>query len=123
MNAASCTHRASSSNRGLRESTEREPRPSARRLDTSREIGRGNSMIEIKIDGIQAEGRFDCADGEILSDDIRRVLIALYRVVCEAANDETADKAMQYIMALIGSGVIKKDYEQMMQIAGAENGN
>ena len=80
-------------------------------------------MIEIKIDGIQAEGRFDCADGEILSDDIRRVLIALYRVVCEAANDETADKAMQYIMALIGSGVIKKDYEQLMQIAGAENGN
>ena len=80
-------------------------------------------MIEIKINGIQAEGRFDCADGEILSDDIRRVLIALYRVVCEAANDETADKAMQYIMALIGSGVIKKDYEQMMQIAGAENGN
>lgn len=58
-----------------------------------------------------------------MSDDIRRVLIALYRVVCEAANDETADKAMQYIMALIGSGVIKKDYEQMMQIAGAENGN
>lgn len=50
-------------------------------------------------------------------------MIALYRVVCEAANDETADKAMQYIMALIGSGVIKKDYEQMMQIAGAENGN
>ena len=123
MSAAGRTHRASSSNRGLRESTESEPRPSARRLDTSREIGRGNSMIEIKIDGIQAEGRFDCADGEILSDDIRRVLIALYRVVCEAANDETADKAMQYIMALIGSGVIKKDYEQMMQIAGAENGN
>lgn len=28
-------------------------------------------MIEIKIDGIQAECRFDCADGEILSDDIR----------------------------------------------------
>ena len=123
MNAASCTHRASSSNRGLRESTARGRKLSARRLDTSREIGRGNSMIEIKIDGIQAEGRFDCADGEILSDDIRRVLIALYRVVCEAANDETADKAMQYIMALIGSGVIKKDYEQMMQIAGAENGN
>lgn len=46
-------------------------------------------MIEIKINGMQAECRFDCADGEILSDDIRRVLIALYRVVCEAANDET----------------------------------
>lgn len=80
-------------------------------------------MIEIKINGIQAEGRFDCANGEILSEDIRRVLIALYRVLCEAANDKTADKAMQYIMALIGSGVIKKDYEQMMQIAGAENDN
>lgn len=80
-------------------------------------------MIEIKINGIQAEGRFDCANGEILSEDIRRVLIALYRVLCEAANDETADKAMQYIMALIGSGVIKEDYEQMMQIAGAENDN
>lgn len=80
-------------------------------------------MIEIKINGIQAEGRFDCANGEILSDDIRRVLIALYRVVCEASNDETADKAMQYIMALIGSGIIKKDYEQLMQIAGAKNGN
>lgn len=80
-------------------------------------------MIEIKINGIQAEGRFDCANGEILSEDIRRVLIALYRVLCEAANDETADKAMQYIMALIGSGVIKKDYEQMMQIAGAEDDN
>lgn len=80
-------------------------------------------MIEIKIDGIQSKCKFDCADGKILSDDIRRVLISLYRVVCEAANDETADKAMQYIMALIGSGVIKKDYEQLMQIAGAENGN
>ena len=80
-------------------------------------------MIEIKINGIQAECKFDCADGKILSDDICRVLISLYRVVCEATNDETADKAMQYIMALIGSGVIKKGYEQMMQIAGAENGN
>lgn len=94
-----------------------------RRLDTSREIGRGNSMIEIKINGIQAECKFDFADGKILSDDIRRALLALYRVVCEASNDETADKAMQYIMALIGSGIIKKDYEQLMQIAGAENGN
>ena len=80
-------------------------------------------MIEIKIDGIQAECKFDCADGKILSDDIRRVLISLYRVVCEAANDELADKAMQYIMALIGFGVIKKDYEQLMQREGAENGN
>lgn len=82
-------------------------------------------MIEIKIDGIQAECKFDCADadGKILSDDIRRVLISMYRVVCEATNDETADKAMQYIMALIGSGVIKKDYEQLMQRAGAENDN
>ena len=80
-------------------------------------------MIEIKIDGIQAECRFDCADGKILSDDIRRALISLYRVVCETANDETADKAMQYIMALIGSGVVKKDYEQLMHVAGAENGN
>ena len=81
-------------------------------------------MIEIKINGIQAECKFDCADGQILSDDIHRALIALYRVVCKATNDETfADKAMQYIMALIGSGVIKKDYEQLMQIAGAENGN
>ena len=80
-------------------------------------------MIEIKINGIQAECNFDCADGKILSDDIRRALIALYRVVCEASNDETADKAMQYILALIGSGIIKKDYEQLMQIAGAENGN
>ena len=51
------------------------------------------------------------------------MLISLYRVVCEATNDETADKAMQYIMALIGSGVIKKDYEQLMQRAGAENDN
>ena len=59
----------------------------------------------------------------ILSDDIRRVLISLYRVVCKVTNDETADKATQYIMALIGSGVIKKDYEQLMQRAGAENGN
>lgn len=50
-------------------------------------------MIEIKINGIQAECKFDFADGEILSDDIRRALLALYRVVCEAANDETADKA------------------------------
>ena len=41
-----------------------------------------------------------------MSDDIRRVLISLYRVVCKVTNDETADKAMQYIMALIGSGVI-----------------
>ena len=80
-------------------------------------------MIEIKINGIQAECKFDCADGKILSDDIRRVLISLYRVVCQATNDETADKAMQYIMALIGSGIIKKDYEQLMQRAGAENGN
>ncbi len=80
-------------------------------------------MIEIKINGIQAECKVDCADGKILSDDIRRVLISLYRVVCKVTNDETADKAMQYIMALIGSGVIKKDYEQLMQIAGAENGN
>lgn len=80
-------------------------------------------MIEIKIDGIQAECKVDCADGKILSDDIRRVLISLYRVVCEATNDETADKAMQYIMALIGSGVIKKDYEQLMQRAGEENDN
>lgn len=80
-------------------------------------------MIEIKINGIQAECKVDCADGKILSDDIRRVLILLYRVVCKVTNDETADKAMQYIMALIGSGVIKKDYEQLMQIEGAENGN
>ncbi len=81
-------------------------------------------MIEIKINGIQAKCNFDCADGKILSDDIHRVLIALYRVVCKATNDETADKAMQYIMALIGSGVIKKDYEQLMQqLAGVENGN
>ena len=80
-------------------------------------------MIEIKINGIQVECKFDCTDGRILSDDIHRALIALYRVVCKAANDETADKAMQYIMALIGSGVIKKDYEQLMQMAGAENGN
>ena len=49
-------------------------------------------MIEIKINGIQAECKFDCADGKILSDDISRALIALYRVVCEASNDETADK-------------------------------
>lgn len=80
-------------------------------------------MIEIKINGIQVECKFDCTDGRILSDDIHRALIALYRVVCKAMNDETADKAMQYIMALIGSGVIKKDYEQLMQMAGAENGN
>ena len=76
-------------------------------------------MIEIKINGIQAKCKFDFADGKILGDDIRRVLISLYRVVCEATNDETADKAMQYIMALIGSGVIKKDYEQLMQRAEA----
>ena len=69
-------------------------------------------MIEIKINGIQAEGRFDCADGEILSDDIRRVLIALYRVVCEAANDETADKAMQYI---IGSDRGWRNQEKTMR--------
>ena len=80
-------------------------------------------MIEIKINGIQAECKFDCTDGQILSDDIHRALIAMYRVVCKAMNDGTADKAMQYIMALIGSGVIKKDYEQLMQRAGAENGN
>lgn len=80
-------------------------------------------MIEIKINGIQVECKFDCTDGRILSDDIHRALIALYRVVCKATNAETADKAMQYIMALIGSGVIKKDYEQLMQMAGAENGN
>lgn len=80
-------------------------------------------MIEIKINGIQVECKFDCTDGRILSDDIHRALIALYRVVCEATNDETADKTMQYIMALIGSGVIKKDYEQLMQRAGAENDN
>ncbi len=36
-------------------------------------------MIEIKINGIQAECKVDCADGKILSDDIRRVLISLYR--------------------------------------------
>lgn len=53
-------------------------------------------MIEIKINGIQAECKFDCTNGQILSDDIHRVLIALYRVVCKATNDETADKAMQY---------------------------
>ena len=79
-------------------------------------------MIEIKINGIQAECKFDCTNGQILSDDIHRALIALYRVVCKATNDETADKAMQYIMALIGAGVIKKDYEQLMQIEGAGNG-
>ena len=38
-------------------------------------------MIEIKINGIQAECKFDCTDGQILSDDIHRALIALYRVV------------------------------------------
>lgn len=54
-------------------------------------------MIEIKINGIQAKYKFDFADGKILGDDIRRALIALYRVVCKATNDETADKAMQYI--------------------------
>ena len=80
-------------------------------------------MIEIKINGIQAECKFDFADGKILGDGIRRALISLYRVVCHATNDETADKAMQYIMDLIGSGIIKKDYEQLMQRAGAENGN
>lgn len=37
-------------------------------------------MIEIKIDGIQAECKFDFADGKILGDDIRRALISLYRV-------------------------------------------
>ena len=43
-------------------------------------------MIEIKINGIQAECKVDCADGKILSDDIRRVLISLYRVVCKVTN-------------------------------------
>lgn len=80
-------------------------------------------MIEIKIDGVQGECSFYCATGEILSDDIRRALVVLYRAIYEATHNETADKAMQYIMALIGSGVIKKDCEQLMQMAGAENGN
>ena len=44
-------------------------------------------MIEIKINGIQVECKFDCTDGRILSDDIHRALIALYRVVCKATNE------------------------------------
>ena len=79
--------------------------------------------MRLKLTEYRPNANFDCADGKILSDDIRRALISLYRVVCQATNDETADKAMQYIMALIGSGIIKKDYEQLMQRAGAENGN
>lgn len=72
-------------------------------------------MIEIKINGVQGECSFYCATGEILSDDIRRALVILYRAICEASHSETADKGMEYIVALIGSGTIKRDYEHLLQ--------